>query len=71
MMPKENCPASFDAGDSMYPTRWPLVKTQVGATGNQSWILFINSKTCKGPLAFLAPYFWSRHTIDYPQLHGN
>ena len=39
-------------------------------TGNQSWTLFINSKTFKGPLTFFTPYFWSRHTIDYPHLHG-
>ena len=39
-------------------------------TGNQSWTLFINSKTFKGPLTFFTPYFWSRHTIEYPHLHG-
>lgn len=39
-------------------------------TGNQSWTLFVNSKTFKGPLAFFTPYFWARHSIDFPQLHG-
>lgn len=39
-------------------------------TGNHCWTLFVNSKTFKGPLAFFTPYFWSRHTLDYPNLHG-
>ena len=39
-------------------------------TGNQSWTLFLDSKTFKGPLTFFTPYFWSRHTLEYPHLHG-
>ena len=39
-------------------------------TGNQSWTLFMNTKTFKGPIAFFTPHFWARHTIDYPQIHG-
>lgn len=39
-------------------------------TGNHSWTLFVNTKTFKGPIAFFTPYFWSRHTLDYPNLHG-
>ena len=39
-------------------------------TGDHSWTLFVNTKTFKGPLAFFTPYFWSRHTLDYPNLHG-
>ncbi|WP_372808429.1 hypothetical protein [Pontiella sp.] len=39
-------------------------------TGNHSWTLFVNTKTFKGPIAFFTPHFWSRHTLDYPNLHG-
>ncbi len=39
-------------------------------TGNQSWTLFINSKSFKGPLAFFTPDYWARHMKDFPQVHG-
>ncbi len=39
-------------------------------TGNHSWTLFVNTRTFKGPIAFFTPYFWSRHTLEYPALHG-
>ena len=39
-------------------------------TGNHCWTLFVNTKTFKGPLTFFTPYFWSRHTLEYPHLHG-
>lgn len=39
-------------------------------TGNQSWTLFINTANFKGPVAFFTPYFWSRVTVEKPELEG-
>lgn len=39
-------------------------------TGNQCWTLFVNADNYKGPLTFFAPYFWSRPTLERPDLAG-
>jgi hypothetical protein len=39
-------------------------------TGDQSWTLFLNTATFKGPVALFTPYFWSRHTAADPRLAG-
>jgi hypothetical protein len=39
-------------------------------TGDQCWTLFLNTGNFKGPVAFFTPYFWSRPTIENPQLSG-
>ncbi len=39
-------------------------------TGNHGWTLFLNTGNFKGPVAFFAPYFWSRPTIEAPKLAG-
>lgn len=39
-------------------------------TGNQCWTLFLNTGNFKGPVTFFTPYFWSRPTIENPQLSG-
>lgn len=39
-------------------------------TGDQSWTLFLNTKTFKGPVAFFLPYFWSRSTLTETRLAG-
>ncbi len=39
-------------------------------TGNQCWTLFLNTENFKGPVAFFTPYFFSKHTIDRPDLAG-
>jgi hypothetical protein len=39
-------------------------------TGNQSWTLFLSTGNFKGPLAFFTPYFWSRATVEQPELAG-
>jgi len=39
-------------------------------TGNNCWTLFLNTGNFKGPVAFFTPYFWSRVTVDKPQLGG-
>jgi hypothetical protein len=39
-------------------------------TGNQCWTLFLNTATFKGPVAFFTPYFWSRVTVEKPDLAG-
>jgi hypothetical protein len=39
-------------------------------TGNQCWTLFLNTGNFKGPVTFFVPYFWSRPTIDKPELAG-
>ena len=56
----------------------PLPLTQAKAktdgadvpTGDQSWTLFVNTATFKGPLAFFLPYFWSSATVKEPRLAG-
>lgn len=39
-------------------------------TGNQCWTLFLNTANFKGPLTFFAPYFWTKATVDRPELAG-
>jgi len=39
-------------------------------TGNNCWTLFLNTRNFKGPVAFFTPYFWSRVTVDDPNLAG-
>jgi hypothetical protein len=39
-------------------------------TGNNCWTLFLNSGNFKGPVAFFTPYFFSRATVDDPNLAG-
>jgi hypothetical protein len=54
----------------------PLIepkKTTAGTnvpTGGQCWTLFLNTGNFKGPVAFFTPSFWSRPTIDRPDLSG-
>jgi len=39
-------------------------------TGNHCWTLFLNTGNFKGPVAFFTPYFWSRASVDNPNLAG-
>jgi len=39
-------------------------------TGNNCWTLFLNTRNFKGPVAFFTPYFFSRVTVDDPNLAG-
>jgi len=39
-------------------------------TGNHCWTLFLNTGNFKGPMTFFLPYFWSRPTIEKPELAG-
>lgn len=39
-------------------------------TGNQCWTLFLNSGNFKGPVTFFLPYFWTKPTLDKPELGG-
>jgi hypothetical protein len=39
-------------------------------TGNQSWTLFLNTGNFKGPVTFFVPYFWSKPTVQKPELGG-
>ena len=39
-------------------------------TGNQSWTLFVSAANFKGPIAFFLPSYWSRATLDKPELAG-
>jgi hypothetical protein len=39
-------------------------------TGNHCWTLFLNTGNFKGPVTFFLPYFWSRPTIEKPELGG-
>lgn len=39
-------------------------------TGNHCWTLFLNTENFKGPVAFFTPYFFSRATVNDPNLAG-
>jgi hypothetical protein len=39
-------------------------------TGNQCWTLFLNTGNFKGPVTFFLPYFWSKPTVERPELAG-
>jgi len=39
-------------------------------TGDQSWTLFLNTATFKGPVAFFTPHFWAHTTVAEPRLAG-
>ncbi|MBN2316788.1 MAG: hypothetical protein JXM79_22865 [Sedimentisphaerales bacterium] len=39
-------------------------------TGNHCWTLFLNTGNFKGPVTFFLPYFFSRVTVDNPNLAG-
>ncbi len=39
-------------------------------TGNNCWTLFLNTANFKGPATFFTPYFFSRATVDDPNLAG-
>lgn len=48
-------------------------KTTVGKdvpTGNHCWTLFLNTGNFKGPVTFFLPYFWSRPSVEKPNLGG-
>ena len=51
----------------------PAKKMTVGKdvpTGNQCWTLFLNTGNFKGPVTFFVPYFWSKPTVEKPELGG-
>jgi hypothetical protein len=51
----------------------PAKKTTAGKnvpTGDHCWTLFLNTGNFKGPVAFFLPYFWSKPTLDKPDLAG-
>ncbi len=39
-------------------------------TGDQSWTLFLNTSTFKGPVCFFTPYFWSHSAVVDPKYAG-
>ena len=39
-------------------------------TGNHCWTLFLNTANFKGPVTFFTPYFFSRVTVDKPEIAG-
>ncbi len=39
-------------------------------TGNQCWTLFLNTGNFKGPATFFVPYFWSKPTVEKPEVGG-
>ena len=34
------------------------------------WTLFLNTGNFKGPVAFFVPYFWSKPTVEKPELEA-
>ena len=51
----------------------PAKKTTAGKdvpTGDQCWTLFLNAGNFKGPVTFFVPYFWSKPTVEKPDLGG-
>ncbi len=39
-------------------------------TGNHCWTLFLNTGNFKGPVTFFLPYFWTKPTVEEPELGG-
>ena len=39
-------------------------------TGSNCWTLFLNTANFKGPAGFFAPYFWSRPSVEDPDVAG-
>jgi hypothetical protein len=39
-------------------------------TGNHCWTLFLNTGNFNGPVSFFLPYFWSKPTVEKPELGG-
>jgi hypothetical protein len=39
-------------------------------TGNNCWTLFLNTGNFKGPVTFFLPNFWSKPTVEKPELAG-
>ena len=66
------CGELFGYGYHPLPLTDPKTKTGGAGvpTGNQCWTLFLSTGNFKGPLAFFTPYFWSRVTVDQPDLAG-
>ena len=66
------CGQMFGYGYLPLPLTEPKSKTAGKniPTGNNCWTLFINSGNFKGPVAFFTPYFWSRVTVEKPELAG-
>ena len=51
----------------------PAKETTAGAsvpTGGQCWTLFLNTGNFKGPVTFFLPFFWSKPTVERPDLAG-
>ncbi|MFH5805389.1 hypothetical protein [Alienimonas sp. DA493] len=48
----------------------PTTDGQPVPTGGQCWTLFLNAGNFKGPVGFFAPSFWSRPTVERPELAG-
>jgi len=61
-------------GYGYLPLPLTLAKTTTAGkdvpTGDQSWTLFLNTRNFKGPVAFFAPYFWSRGAVAEPRFSG-
>jgi hypothetical protein len=66
------CGELFGYGYLPLPLTAPK-KTTAGKdvpTGNQCWTLFVNTGNFKGPVTFFLPYFWSKPTVEHPNLAG-
>ena len=62
----------FGFGHLPLPLADPMPTTD-GApvpTGGQCWTLFLSAGNFKGPVTFFAPTFWSRPSVDRPELAG-
>ncbi|MEX2028754.1 MAG: hypothetical protein WD988_04625 [Candidatus Curtissbacteria bacterium] len=66
------CGELFGSGYLPLPLTKPKAITEGKdvSTGNQSWTLFLNTATFKGPVAFFTPYFWSAASAEDPRLSG-
>lgn len=66
------CGGLFGYGWLPLPLVDPKPTTEGAAvpTGGQCWTLFLNAENFKGPVVFFAPTFFSRPTVDRPELAG-
>lgn len=66
------CGELFGYGYLPLPLTRPTSRTagQEVPTGNNCWTLFLNTGNFKGPVSFFTPYFFSRVTVEKPDLAG-
>ncbi|RYG25934.1 hypothetical protein EON82_05260 [bacterium] len=75
LVPPDGVTLAPDTCGQMLGYAWmalPLVpaRTAPVKTGNQCWTAFLNTANFRGPVAFYAPYIWSKMSQEHPPAVG-